>query len=75
MTTTLVIPAAGLTIVDPAAGQGPEMFLPAEGREVEWSAYWERRLRDGDVTAVGSTPDPEPDPEPAPEPEPDSAAG
>lgn len=49
MTATLyVIPADGLTVVDPAASEA-ERFLPAEGREVEATDYWHRRLRDGDV--------------------------
>ncbi len=40
-----VKPAPGLRIVDPLLRD----FLPAEGRLVEPSDYWHRRLRDGDV--------------------------
>ena len=40
-----VKPAPGLTIVDPDLKD----FLPAEGREVPDTHYWQRRLRDGDV--------------------------
>lgn len=62
MTATLyLIPAAGLTVVDPAASEA-ERFLPAEGREVEASDYWHRRLRDGDVTP-GAAPAPSAQPE------------
>ena len=45
-----VIPAPGLTVVDPAMLGTPDAFLPPEGREVQPSEYWTRRLRDGDVT-------------------------
>lgn len=38
-------PAKGVTVPDPAAGTA----LPEEGRQVEWSSYWERRLLAGDV--------------------------
>ena len=62
MTATLyVIPAAGLTVVDPAASEA-ERFIPEAGREVEASDYWHRRLRDGDVsqgTPPASTAQPE----------------
>lgn len=40
-----VKPADGLTVRDPARGD----HLPAEGREVALTTYWQRRLRDGDV--------------------------
>lgn len=43
-----LIPAAGLTIRDPITG----VPLPPEGEEKTPSAYWWRRLRDGDVTAA-----------------------
>lgn len=41
-----VKPAEGLTIRDPDLHD----LLPAEGREVPNTDYWQRRLRDGDVT-------------------------
>ena len=44
-----VVPAEGLMIVDPAQVGTPGKFLPAEGRMVEWSEYWNRRLLQGDV--------------------------
>lgn len=47
--TLYVIPAPGLTVVDPAASEA-ERFLPAAGRQVDATEYWHRRLRDGDVT-------------------------
>lgn len=40
-----VKPAAGLTIVDPLLRD----HLPPEGREVQPSEYWTRRIRDQDV--------------------------
>ena len=46
-----VKPADGLRVVDPAMLGTPDDFLPAEGREVQPSEYWTRRLRDGDVVA------------------------
>jgi hypothetical protein len=53
-----VIPAAGMKVPDPAhPKRSPAYFLPAEGREVEDSLYWTRRVRDGDVT-VGAAPAP-----------------
>ena len=43
-----VKPKTGLKIPDPALLD----YLPEDGREVESSAYWIRRLRDGDVIEV-----------------------
>lgn len=43
-----LVPADGLDVLDPRDG----MPLPAEGRRVERSTYWLRRLRSGDVTEV-----------------------
>lgn len=40
-----LIPAEGRTVADPDRGDN----LPAEGREVEFSQYWQRRVADGDV--------------------------
>lgn len=42
-----VRPAEGLRVRDPDLRD----HLPPEGREVPDSAYWTRRLRDGDVIA------------------------
>ncbi|MBK5340021.1 MULTISPECIES: DUF2635 domain-containing protein [Pseudomonas] len=41
-----VLPAAGRAVPDPEAGD----LLPLEGREVLDSAWWRRRLADGDIT-------------------------
>lgn len=38
-------PAAGRQVPDPQRGD----TLPPEGREVEPSQYWQRRVNDGDV--------------------------
>ncbi|MNV98634.1 hypothetical protein D3C71_1939130 [compost metagenome] len=43
-----VKPASGREIPDPEKGG----YLPAEGREVEQSTYWLRRIADGDVVEV-----------------------
>lgn len=40
-----VKPAAGLTITDPETGK----TLPAEGDEVLWGSWWQRRFNDGDI--------------------------
>lgn len=44
-----VKPAQGLSIPDPAMRGTPDYYLPTEGRQVQESDYWTRRLRDGDV--------------------------
>ncbi len=41
-----VIPKSGFKIPDPSLND----HLPPEGRNVEKTTYWVRRLRDGDVT-------------------------
>jgi len=41
-----LVPAPGLNVIDPANGQP----LPPEGKEVQDSTYWRRRLVEGDVT-------------------------
>lgn len=41
-------PLAGRSIPDPARGD----LLPKEGRNVEMSTYWLRRIKAGDVTEV-----------------------
>lgn len=62
-----VKPKAGLLVRDPVT----HAYLPPEGREVEDSAYWHRRLRDGDVELIppAASP-PEPAAAQAPEPAP-----
>ncbi|WP_339521825.1 DUF2635 domain-containing protein [Pseudomonas sp. EL_65y_Pfl2_R96] len=45
-----VVPADGRAVPDPEAGD----LLPAEGREVPDTAWWRRRLADGDVTIKGT---------------------
>ncbi|MBN6775529.1 DUF2635 domain-containing protein [Pseudomonas granadensis] len=46
-----VLPAAGRVVPDPEAGD----LLPPEGREVPDSAWWRRRLTDGDITLKTAT--------------------
>ncbi|SDT46148.1 Protein of unknown function [Pseudomonas sp. Z003-0.4C(8344-21)] len=46
-----VLPAAGRVVPDPEAGD----LLPPEGREVPDSAWWRRRLADGDITLKTAT--------------------
>jgi hypothetical protein len=50
-----IAPTDGLLIPDPSMRGTPDYFLPTEGREVEPSEYWTRRLRDGDVHLAGET--------------------
>ncbi|HLO63159.1 MAG TPA: DUF2635 domain-containing protein [Azonexus sp.] len=52
-----VKPTEGRTVPDPARGD----TLPPQGRTVEASQYWQRRLADGDV--VEAEPEPEPEEE------------
>lgn len=42
----LMIPAAGLRVVDPADGQP----LPPEGKYVEHGTHWIRRVNEGDAS-------------------------
>lgn len=42
----LAVPAAGMTVLDPATMQP----LPVDGLAVSNSVYWQRRLGDGDIT-------------------------
>lgn len=53
-----VIPQEGKTVPDPAQARTPGRHLPLEGRLVEHSDYWQRRVRDGDVV-IGMSPDPQ----------------
>ena len=53
-----IIPAAGLLIPDPAQLGTPDKFLPAAGRDVQWSEYWNRRRLDGDVIETAPPPAP-----------------
>ncbi len=41
-----LIPAQGRAVADPDRGDN----LPAEGREVQHTQYWQRRVADGDVS-------------------------
>lgn len=41
-------PVGGRSVPDPARGD----LLPKEGRNVEMSTYWLRRIKAGDVTEV-----------------------
>lgn len=46
MTTKFLKPAKDtLKVRDPATGE----YLPTEGKEVEVTSYWRRRIKDGDV--------------------------
>lgn len=38
-----------VSVPDPSQQGTPDYWLPADGREVEYSLYWTRRLIDGDV--------------------------
>jgi len=42
-------PAQGRSVPDPERGNTP---LPPEGRDVEPTQYWQRRVNDGDVVEV-----------------------
>ncbi|MGY3571966.1 DUF2635 domain-containing protein [Vibrio paucivorans] len=48
MATVILKPKAGLTVRHPKTLKP----LNKEGTRVEMSAYWQRRLRDGDVVVV-----------------------
>lgn len=48
-----VKPTEGRQVPDPARGD----TLPPEGREVEPTQYWQRRLVDGDVVEAASVSD------------------
>lgn len=45
-------PAPGRVVPDPERGQQP---LVAEGRRVEITTYWQRRIDDNDVVVVPDT--------------------
>lgn len=47
-----VVPKPGQMIPDPAQFGTPAYYLPPEGREVDASDYWHRRVLDGGVTVV-----------------------
>ncbi|MBC9208936.1 DUF2635 domain-containing protein [Roseomonas aerophila] len=73
-----VKPAPGLSVRDPVLRD----LLPAEGRPVERSEYWLRRLADGDVVEMSAPPAvapqdgavAEPDATPADAPQPEAEA-
>ncbi|AUX72489.1 DUF2635 domain-containing protein [Erwinia pyrifoliae] len=44
----LIKPKRGRSVPDPVRGD----LLPSEGRNVEESSYWHRRIADGDVEEV-----------------------
>lgn len=52
-------------VPDPAQAGTPGYWLPAEGREVESSMYWQRRLMDGDVVLATQAPVATPAPVPS----------
>jgi hypothetical protein len=43
-----VKPVSGLTVTHPETGKP----LPAEGDEVQWDSWWQRRLNDGDIVEI-----------------------
>ncbi len=43
-------PAPGVKIRDPRTKE----FLPIDGRRIEMSVYWNRRIQDGTVTVIES---------------------
>ena len=47
-----VVPKPGQKIPDPEQFGTPAYYLPPEGREVDASDYWHRRVLDGGVTVV-----------------------
>lgn len=49
-----IIPKPGLVVFDPSQMGTPMDRLPPEGREVQPSMYWTRRLIDGDVMLAGA---------------------
>lgn len=49
-------------VPDPAQAGTPGYWLPADGREVEDSMYWARRLIDGDVVEAAAPAAPAPAP-------------
>lgn len=63
-----VIPKSGLTIPDPDLND----YLPPEGRDVPLSAYWQRRIKDGDVIK-GNPPSTKAKPKPKQEAAPDKS--
>ena len=51
MSTKIVKPKTGFVVVDPYG-----RIVPEDGATVKWSAYWERRLRDGEIIVAGQKP-------------------
>lgn len=47
-----VVPALGRAVPDPEIGD----LLPVEGREVADSAWWRRRMADGDIEVKADKP-------------------
>lgn len=53
MTERIIKPVApGLVVRRPENGKP----LAAQGEAVEWSAYWQRRLNEGDIIDAGEVP-------------------
>lgn len=59
MNTLHVIPAAGLLVPMPDVPAGAARHLPAEGAVVNDTAFWRRRIADGEVT-LAEQPEPTP---------------
>lgn len=54
--------SSDVRVPDPSQAGTPGYWLPADGREVEPSMYWARRLRDGDVVEATAPAAPAPAP-------------
>lgn len=48
MLTTIKPAQPDLIVLDPNTGRA----LPAEGSDVAWSGYWDRRQADGDIVII-----------------------
>jgi hypothetical protein len=56
MNTLYVIPAPGLLVPMPDVPAGAPRHLPAEGAVVNDTAFWRRRIADGEVTLAPEAP-------------------
>jgi len=48
-----VTPKEGFVVRDPSADGAP---LPAAGKDVAWSSYWERRKKEGSISVTSVAP-------------------
>ena len=56
MSTLYVIPAPGLLVPMPEVPAGASRHLPPEGAVVNDTAFWRRRVADGEVTLADEEP-------------------